>query len=96
MTRGGMPVNRGVNMLKQQALQYGRGGWIRSAGFLLVACTMIPILIGLHIGSYFDHETTGAMLGALVGAVLAIWIVVRPLWIEADRHPTEDDHDKGA
>jgi len=61
-----------------------RGGWIRSAGFLFFAFTVVPILVGVHIGSYFGHETTGALAGVIVGVALAIWIVIRPLWRDAD------------
>lgn len=71
----------------------GNGGWIRSAGFLFVACTMIPIMIGAHVGSYFERDATGALIGMAVGILLAIWIVVRPLWIEADQS-TRRDKDK--
>jgi hypothetical protein len=32
------------------------GGWVRSAGFLFVAGTSVPILIGIRIGSFFDQD----------------------------------------
>jgi F0F1-type ATP synthase assembly protein I len=61
------------------------GGWVRSAGFLFVAVTTVPILIGIRIGSFFRQEPWGALVGVVVGLALAIWGVIRPLWIEADR-----------
>lgn len=61
------------------------GGWIRSAGFIFVALTVVPMLIGIHIGAYYEHEATGALVGALTGLFLAAWLVIRPVWLDADK-----------
>ena len=71
--------------MRNQRKRIQSSDWMRSAGFLFVALTVIPILVGIHVGSYFNHESTGALVGAIAGLALAVWLVIRPLWLEADQ-----------
>jgi len=70
--------------MRSSGVTVRKGGWIRSAGSLYFVLTVAPIAAGIHIGSYFHHETTGALLGVIVGQALAVWIVIRPIWLEAN------------
>lgn len=84
--RAGMDMSKPVTHTRNSS-------WIKSVGFLYVVLTVIPTVVGIHVGSYVHHEATGALLGAVAGQGLAVWIVIRPIWLDADRETKADRQD---
>lgn len=59
--------------------------WVGATGFVFVTATVVPIIVGVWIGSHVNHETIGGSVGAVVGFAFGVWVAIRPAWKDADR-----------
>jgi F0F1-type ATP synthase assembly protein I len=65
-----------------------------SAGIQFAVCVVVPLVAG-----FYFWRPWGAVVGLLLGLAAGAWVVLRPLWIEADDGvpgPREGDDDDGS
>lgn len=59
-----------------------------SAGFSFGVCVVVPLLIGHAIERRYGFRPWGLLGGLVLGLVVGVWGILRPLWLAADEPPT--------